>query len=59
MGRLSINEGGIYRMLSNQVPGASGESLVTTSSLGEPGWLRKIQRLVVWVLVEGRAGVSV
>lgn len=37
-------------MPSHQVPGASGESLVTTSSPGEPGWLRKGQRLVVWSL---------
>lgn len=45
-------------MPSNQVPGASGE-ILTTSSPGEPGWLKKGQRLVVWGLVEGGVGVSV
>lgn len=30
-----------------------------TTSPGEPRWLRKGQRLVVWGLVEGGTGVSV
>lgn len=45
-------------MPRNQVPGSSGESLISTSSPGEPGWFMKSRRLVLGSVCIGVIVVS-